>query len=220
MVANRAHRPECRAPAHGNIAMNKFANAAALGYGAFALTLWLNSMTPAGWFDQPWNNTLLLLLTAMLGGVVLALAGILQWRRGSSIDTLLFLAFAAYWCIGALYQHSLADGDHATTSAGFLGWYDMVWAFLVFCAWIAACRDGVARMLFSAGLCLSLFAVALSNWAHLEALTVLGGYLGLVTAVVGIYIAAAEVVNEIHGHAVLPLGETVTPGTARSKQLL
>ena len=189
-------------------ATNKFADAAALGYGAFALTLWLNSMTPAGWFDQPWNNSLLLMLTVMLGGGVLAIAGILQWRRGNSLDTLLFLAFAAYWGISALYQHSLADGDHVTTSAGFLGWYYMVWAFLVFCAWIAACRDGVARMLFTAGLCLALFAAALSNWAHIEALAVLGGYLGLVTAVVGIYIAAAEVVNQIHGHAVLPLGES------------
>lgn len=194
--------------------MNKTANASALGYGAFALTLWLNSMTPAGWFDQPWNNGLLQLLTAVLGGCVLAIAGILQWRRGNSLDTLLFLAFAAYWWISALYQHTLADGTQVTTSAGFLGWYYMVWAFLVFCAWIAACRDGVARMLFTAGLCLSLFAAALSNWAHIEALAVLGGYLGLVTAVVGIYIAAAEVINEIHGHATLPLGET----TQSSKQ--
>ncbi len=207
MVANRACRPETRRP-HMQNATNNFANAAALGYGAFALTLWLNSMTPAGWFDQPWNNSLLLLLTLVLGGGVLAIAGILQWRRGNALDTLLFLAFAAYWAINALYQRSLADGDHVTTTAGFLGWYDMVWAFLVFCAWLAACRDGVARMLFTAGLCLSLFAAALSNWAHLEALTVLGGYLGLMTAVVGIYIAAAEVVNEIHGHAALPLGES------------
>lgn len=187
--------------------MNKTANASALGYGAFALTLWLNSMTPAGWFDQPWNNSLLQLLTAALGGCVLAITGILQWRRGNSLDTLLFLSFAAYWWISALYQHTLADGDHVTASAGFLGWYYMAWAFLVFCAWVAACRDGVARMLFTAGLCLSLFVAALSNWAHLEALAVLGGYLGLVTAVVGIYLAGAEVVNEIHGHAVLPLGE-------------
>jgi succinate-acetate transporter protein len=193
-------------------AMNKTSNASALGYGAFALTLWLNSMAPSGWFDQPWNNTLLQLLTAVLGGCVLAIAGVLQWHRGNSLDTLLFLAFAAYWWTSALYQHALGDGEQVAISAGFLGWYYMVWAFLVFCAWIAACSDGVARMLFTAGLCLSLFTAALSSWAHIESLAVLGGYLGLVTAVVGIYIAAAEVVNEIHGHAVLPLGET-SPGS-------
>jgi succinate-acetate transporter protein len=63
-------------------------------------------------------------------------------------------------------------------------------------------------MLFTAGLCLALFTTALANWAYIEALAVLGGYLGLVTAVVAIYIAAAEVVNQTHGHAVLPLGES------------
>jgi succinate-acetate transporter protein len=187
--------------------MDKTANASALGYGAFALTLWLNSMTPAGWFSPSWDNILLQLLTIVLGGCVLALAGILQCHRGRSLDTLLFLAFAAYWWITALYRHALAGGEDMAASTGFLGWYYMAWAFLVFCAWIAACRDGVARMLFTAGLCLSLFATALSHWIHLEALAVLGAYLGLMTAVVGIYIAAAEIVNEIHGHAVLPLGE-------------
>ena len=91
-------------------------------------------------------------------------------------------------------------------SAGWLGWYYIVWAFLVFCLWLAACRNGVARMLFTLGLWLALLMFALAPWTHAGALNALGGYLGLVTAIVGIYIAAAEVVNEIHGHIVLPLG--------------
>ncbi|HEX5960658.1 MAG TPA: acetate uptake transporter [Rhodanobacteraceae bacterium] len=190
--------------------MNRTANVSALGYGAFALTLWMNSMTPAGWFAQPWDNSLLLLLTVALGGCVLAIAGILRWFRGSTLDMLLFMTFAAYWWAAASYHGALADGAYVPTSTGFLGWYYMVWAFLAFCMWVAACRDGVARMLFTLGLWLSLFAFALSEWAHLEALTVLGGYLGLVTAVVGIYICAAEVINETHGHGVLPLGESTT----------
>ena len=82
----------------------------------------------------------------------------------------------------------------------------VVWAFLAFCLWLAACRDGVARMLFTLGVWLALLMFALAQWTHAGALTVLGGYLGLVTAIIGIYIAAAEIVNEIHGHTVLPLG--------------
>jgi succinate-acetate transporter protein len=178
------------------------ANASALGYGAFALTLWLNSMTPAAWFAPSDAGGLLPLLTSALGGCVLAIAGILQWQRGHVLDTLLFVAFAAYWWVATLYPNG------APATAGWLGWYDMVWALLAFCVWIAALRDGVARMLFTLGLCLSLFTAALAQWAHLDALTILGGYLGLVTAVVGISIAAAEAVNETRGHTVLPLGES------------
>lgn len=199
--------------------MNRTANVSALGYAAFALTLWLASMGAAGWFDQPGNtllpllfeqpgNVLLPLLTAVLGGCVLALAGIGQYARGNVLDAILFVAFAGYWWIAAIEQHVVQTSTFAPTS-GFLGWYYIVWALLAFCIWLAACSDGVARMLFTLGLCVSLLAFALGEWIELGALTVLGGYLGLVTAIVGIYIAAAEIINEIRGHTVLPLGESV-----------
>jgi succinate-acetate transporter protein len=187
--------------------MNGTANSSALGYGAFAVTLWLTSMAPADWFSPSANAIALPPLMIVLGGCVLAIAGILASVRGSTIDTVLVLGFAAYWWVAGLVQYKIA-GSTDMTSPGWLGWYYIVWAFLVFCIWIAACRDGVARMLFTLGLCLSLLAYALAGWTQIEALTMLGGYLGLVTAVVGIYIAAAEMINQTHGHVVLPLGDT------------
>jgi succinate-acetate transporter protein len=192
------------------IDMHQPANAAALGYGAFALTLWLTSMATAGWFD-PSSGNLLALLAAALGGCVLAIAGIMQWLRGHALDTLLFLAFAAYWWIHALEQRALSMGTAVPAPNGFLGWYDAVWALLGLCVCIAACRDSSARMLFSLGLWLSLFAAALAHWLRFDAVDMLGGYLGLVTAVVGLYISAATLINEVHGHAVLPLGDALLP---------
>lgn len=197
--------------------MHSTANVSALGYGAFALTLWLASMEPAGWFPQSGGNFLLVLSTAVLGGCVLALAGLLRWSRGGTFDTLLFLAFAGYWWIAALNQHALAAGTDAAASADFRGWYCFAWALLAAGLWLAALRRGTARMLFALGLALSLLAYAAADWAGLEAFTLLGGYVGLVTAVVGIYIAAAEAVNATHGHVLLPLGEAATtPPAPRS----
>lgn len=184
--------------------MNKNANASALGYAAFALALWMYSMIPAGWFD-PSQTAGALLMAVVLGGSVMAIAGVLRCLQGHTLDMVLFLAFAGYWWIALLETHVTGLGE--LSSPGFLGWYAMVWAFLAFCLWLAARKDGVARMLFVLGLCLSLFAQALAEWLHLDALEMLSGYLGLVTAIVGIYIAAAEVINETHGHTVLPLGE-------------
>jgi succinate-acetate transporter protein len=199
------------------VAMHRTANASALGYAAFALTLWLASMGPAGWFDQPGTtllpllyaqpgSTLLTLLVAALGGCVLAIAGMGQYLRGHTLDATLFLAFAGYWWVAALEQHA-AQTTYPGPTPGFLGWYWIAWALLAFGIWLAACRDGVARMLFVLGVTLTLLSYALAQWIALSALTVLGGYLGLVTAIVGIYIAAAEVLNETGGHIVLPLGE-------------
>lgn len=186
---------------------DRTANAAALGYGAFALTLWLTGMLTAGWFDGHWDAALIPALTAALGGSVVALAGILQWARGHTLDATLFLAFAAYWWIAALYRHALMEGSAGAPPAGFLGWYQFAWAFFAFCLWVAAWRDGTARMLFTLGLWLSLLAAAIAAWIQLDAVSELGGYLELMTALVGIYILAAAVINEASGHHVLPLSE-------------
>lgn len=184
--------------------MSKPANAAAPGYAAFGLALWLNGMLAAGWFDGN-DARLAMLLGVVLGGCVMAVAGVLQSLRGQLLDSFVFLVFAGFWWVAALAARGTVQGDAA--SPGFAGWYAFVWAVVAFCLWLAARKNGVARMLFVLGLCLSLFAGALAHWLGFDSLTILSGYLALVTAVIGIYIAAAELVNETHGHTVLPLGE-------------
>lgn len=187
--------------------MNRTANAAALGYAAFALTLWMTSMIPAGWFD-PTDAALTRWMALVLGGCVLVIAGLAQGVRGNALDATLFIGFAGFWWVDALSRRLATGGGLPSFSSGMLGWYYIVWALFAFCIWLAACRDGVARMLFALGLCLSLFSFALAEWLRLDALTVLGGYLGLVAAIVGIYVAAAEIINQTSGHSVLPLGES------------
>ncbi|MGH8163202.1 MAG: GPR1/FUN34/YaaH family transporter, partial [Rhodanobacteraceae bacterium] len=103
------------------VGMNRGANIPALGYGAFAVTLWLASMAPADWFSPVANATLLQPLTIVLGGCVLAIAGIVASVRGNTLDTVLFLGFAAYWWVDGLAQQKLAEG--LLPSAGWLGWY-------------------------------------------------------------------------------------------------
>ncbi len=198
--------------------MGKTANIATLGYAAFALTLWLACMGPAGWFESSGGrlasllvvqsgNVLLPLVVVVLGGCVLAVAGIGQCLGGRGLDALLFLAFAGYWWIAALGQHAWSAVAYGPTP-GFVGWYYALWALVAFCLWLAAWKADMARMLFAAGLCLMLVAFALASWLHFGALEVLGGYIGLVAAVLGIYIFAAEIINDMHGSNVLPLGET------------
>lgn len=184
--------------------MHKIADASALGYAAFAVTLWMTGMLAAGWFDTS-HATLVPLLCAVLGGCVMAVAGIIQSVRGHVTDSFLFIAFAGFWWVSAVAAHAAALAH--PTLPGFQGWYAMVWAFVAFCVWLAARKHDVARGLFALGLALSLFAHALSHWLELDALAVLGGYLALVTAIIGIYIVAAMLLNETCGHTVLPLGE-------------
>jgi succinate-acetate transporter protein len=45
------------------------------------------------------------------------------------------------------------------------------------------------------------------EWTGSVILRMAGGYLGLVTAALAFYLSAADVINEVHGRVVLPVGE-------------
>lgn len=189
--------------------MNKTANASTLGYAAFALTLWMVSMIHAGWFGAS-EGSINLMLAVTLGGTAMAIAGILEYFRGRTADMLLFLGFGAFWWAWALNHHAIAGGG-ATPTAGYEAWYFIVWAVLAFGIWFADFREGTAKTLFTLGLWLTLLSLALAGWTGLGWFTTLGGYLGLITAVIAMYTAWADVINESRGHGVLPTGEH-TPG--------
>lgn len=183
--------------------MNKTANASTLGYAAFALTLWMVSMIHAGWFS-PAERPADLMLAVSLGGSAMAIAGVLAWFRGHTTQMLLFLGFGAFWWAWALNAHATAG---AAPTAGYAGWYFVVWAVLAFGIWLASFREGAARMLFTLGLWLTLLALALGGWTRLDGFTIAGGYLGLASAVIAMYTVFADIINESRGHSVLPTGE-------------
>ena len=183
---------------------NKLANASTLGYAGFAVTLWMVSMINAGWFN-PSQQTLDIMLAAVLGGTVMGLAGMMEFSRGRTVDMLQFMAFAAFWWTWTLNAHAVANGAAATTS-GFMGWFFLLWAVVAFYLWIASFHAGTGRMLFDLGLWLTMLALAIAGWSNAEGFRILGGYLGLITALIGGYVSAGELLNESYGHTILPVG--------------
>jgi succinate-acetate transporter protein len=61
--------------------------------------------------------------------------------------------------------------------------------------------------------------LAIGNWGF-PAAGKFGGYAGLVTAILAFYVSAAEVINETHGRAVLPLGVRVPVNDIRNAQVI
>jgi len=185
---------------------DKTANASTLGYAGFALTLWMVSMLNAGWFGAaPAHMDMLLAFT--FGGAVMALAGLMEFFRGRTIEMLMFLGFSAFWWTWAMHAHASSSDMMRDNAGGYMGWYFLVWAVFAFWIWMGSMHAGTMRNLFMLGLWLSLLALAIADWSGSNGFTMLGGYLGLITALIGGYISAAETVNAGAGHTVLALGD-------------
>ncbi|CAD6546483.1 acetate uptake transporter [Paraburkholderia metrosideri] len=178
------------------------ANPAPLGLAAFALTTWLLSMINAGWFSAD-SMGLVLACALAYGGSAQAIAGIMELPRGNSFGATAFLSYGAFWWSFALFVLFL----HGQVPAAFVGWYLFLWGVFTFYMWLATFRSPRALQFIFLALWITFALLALGEWTGLSLMRMAGGYMGLVTAALAFYLSAAEVINEVHGRVVLPVGE-------------
>jgi uncharacterized protein len=178
----------------------KLANPAPLGLAGFAFTTWMLSMHNAGWFTGD-AVPLVLALAFAYGGTAQVLAGLLEFPRGNTFGLVAFTSYGAFWWSFALFVEFFA----AKVPGAFVGWYLFVWGVFTFYMWIATFRANRAVQLVFLALWITFALLAFGVW-FAPILSKLGGYVGLVTAVLAFYLSAAEVINESYGKTVLPIG--------------
>ena len=179
----------------------KLANPAPLGLAGFAFTTWMLSMHNAGWFTGD-AVPMVLALAYVYGGSIQILAGVLEFPRGNTFGLVAFSSYGAFWWSFALFVQFFA----AKVPIAFLGWYLFVWGIFTFYMWIATFRMNVAVQLVFLTLWITFLLLAFGAWRHSAGLNHAGGYVGLITAFLAFYLSAAEIINEVYGRIVLPIG--------------
>ncbi len=178
----------------------KTINPAPLGLSGFALTTWLLSMVNAGWFagvDVP----MVLASAFAFGGTAQFVAGVIEAGTGNSFGFVAFCGYGAFWWSFALFVDFFAKG----VQGPFIGWFLLLWGVFTAYLWVATWKKGRALMLIFTALTPTFFLLAAGAMTGNTGLSVFGGYLGLITAALAFYLAAAEVINEAWGRTVLPI---------------
>lgn len=179
----------------------KLANPAPLGLTGFALTTWMLSMVNAGWFTGD-SVPLVLACAFAFGGTAQFAAGLMEMPRGNTFGFVAFCSYGAFWWNFALFVQFFA----AKVPAAFVGWWLAMWGLFTFFMWIGSFALNKAVQLVFLALWITFLVLAVGEWTGIALLHQAGGYLGLVTAALAFYLAAAEVINETHGRVVLPIG--------------
>lgn len=179
-----------------------FSNPGPLGLAGFAMTTWLLSMINAGWFANGGGMDMVLALALAFGGTAQLLAGLMELPRGNTFGTVAFCAYGAFWWSFALFVLFL----HDKVPGAFVGWFLFLWGIFTTYMWIATWRKPKALQAIFFVLLVTFYLLAAHEWTGIAMLQELGGYCGLITAVLAFYLSAAEVINEAHGKVVLPIG--------------
>src|SRR3984957_12289884 len=186
----------------------KLANPAPLGLFGFATTTWLLSMVNASMLPAT-SVPLVLAMAFAYGGTAQFAAGLMEMARGNTFGFAAFCSFGAFWWSFALFAKFLDVGVPGAA----VGWYLIVWGAFTFAMWIGSFALNRALFLVFLALWPTLLLLGLGPLLGIPALTTLGGYGGLITALFAFYLGAAEIINEAHGHTVLPIGARGIPYT-------
>ncbi len=164
---------------------------ATVGYMCLALSIWMYSMPNAAWFSKLYGHGIAMLYPL---GILLAVMGILSFLQGRGLDSIIFFGGTGLLWSMQLYVNSAISPD-TTDPRGYSGWYFVIWAVFFCYVWIGSFKNGLARILFLLGLWLTLLALAIGHWGNLHSIMLVGGYLGLITAILAAIASAQEVIS-------------------------
>jgi succinate-acetate transporter protein len=153
--------------------------------------------------------TVVLPLALFYGGIAQLLAGMWEFRKGNTFGALAFASYGAFWLSYYWFVHVIAAGlQPAGEVHKAVGLFLLVWTIFTLYMTVAAMRTNGAVLAVFVALTLAFLFLTIgafastdpakSGWTHL------GGWIGLITAVLAWYASFAGVANSTWGKAILP----------------
>ena len=200
------------------VMMAPAADPAPLGLAAFALTTFLLSAFNAGWMTRA-SGLAWLGYAFAYGGLAQFCAGMWEFRNRNVFGATAFASYGSFWIGLALYFQLVGSHLLAHPITGLpLFQKDVAWillAFAIFNTYMLLWSTMVNMAVFMVFLTLEATEIILfiGNFAGSSGTVKLGGYIGVLTALVAWYASAAGVVNGMRGTPFLPVGKPFGMGS-------
>lgn len=186
----------------------KLANPAPLGLLGFGMTTVLLNLHNAGLY---FLGSMILAMGLAYGGLAQLIAGIMEFRKGNTFGTLAFSSYGLFWWSlvillllpnFTLLSPAVTAADDAAMAAYFFMWG--IFTLVMFFGTLKTNRALQFVFMSLVVLFFMLTAVRLTGDATLLKIT---GWEGIICGASAVYTGLAEVLNEVHGRIVVPLGK-------------
>jgi uncharacterized protein len=177
------------------------ADPAPLGLAGFALTTFVLSVSNANLIDKSSGYGATLGLALAYGGIAQLLAGMWEFRKGNTFGALAFSSYGAFW----ISFWWLVSYDSTSLAAPHvLAVWLLAWTIFTGYMCIASTRvSGVVFAVFFVLFFTFLF-LTIGAWNGHTVYDKIGGWLGIITAVLAWYGSFAGVTNSTYKKAVIP----------------
>lgn len=196
--------------ARAEAAASAGANPAPLGLSAFALTTFVLSCINAGFLiPQGQGVNIVLGLAFFYGGLGQVIAGWWEFRAGNTLGATAFSSYGGFWlAYGAILLPGTGILDALTKANSFhtaAGIFLLGWAIFTFLMFLGSLRTNLALIAVFAFLFLTFLVLAIAELGGGTGVTAIGGWLGIVTALLAWYSAVAGVLSSSKSAFTLPV---------------
>jgi uncharacterized protein len=179
-------------------------NPAPLGLLGFGMTTVLLNFHNAGFYEL---NAMILAMGICYGGAAQVIAGIMEWRKGNTFATTAFISYGFFWlslvALIVLTKLGWAAASNDTAMAAYLA----MWGLFTLVMFIGTLRLNRALQVVFGTLTILFFLLAYGDFAAASpGFKHFTGYEGIVCGFSAIYTGLAQVLNELYGKVILPLG--------------
>lgn len=184
-----------------NNLINK-ANPAPLGLLGFGMTTVLLNMHNAGFFAM---DGMILAMGVFYGGLAQIIAGIMEWRKQNTFGMTAFTSYGLFWLslVGIMVLPELGWAAKPEPSA--MAVYLFMWGLFTAVMFVATLKLSRSLQIVFGLLTILFMLLAIGDITGNVAITRLAGFEGIICGFSAIYLASAEIINEVYKKEILPI---------------
>ncbi|MCC6681553.1 MAG: acetate uptake transporter [Phycisphaeraceae bacterium] len=182
------------------------ANPAPLGLLGFGMTTVLLNLHNAGFYSL---DTMILAMGIFYGGIAQIIAGSMEWKKNNTFGTTAFTSYGLFWLtlVALLLMPKLGWWDKPQ-EGGMIAYFIM-WGIFTGVLFIGTLKLNRALQFVFFSLTVLFFMLAIRDYvgsAMHPTFAKATGWEGIVCGASAIYTGLAQVLNEVYGRTVCPLG--------------
>ncbi|MGF7230574.1 acetate uptake transporter [Arachidicoccus sp.] len=187
------------------IKIDSTGNPAALGLLGFGMTTVLLNVHNAGFVPI---SSMILAMGIFYGGIAQVIAGIMEWKKGNTFACTAFISYGFFWLtfVGLLVLPKIGWWDAIPESGNTLGVYLSMWGLFTLVMYVGTFRLNKALQFVFGSLTILFILLACAEFSGNEMIGKIAGYEGIICGLSAVYAGLAQVLNEVYGKVIWPLG--------------
>lgn len=182
------------------------ANPAPLGLLGFGMTTVLLNLHNAGLYEL---NSMIIGMGIFVGGIAQIIAGVQEWKKNNTFGATAFTAYGSFWIalVTIWLLPKTAIGADLKSDDVSMGWFLLMWGIFTAFMFIGTLRLNRALQTIFGSLAILFILLSLSDFTGIKEIKIIAGMEGIFCGFSAIYACAAQILNEVYGKTILPLGK-------------